>query len=364
MRRFPLPFRRSAPASPSPFNRDRDRRAVPGPVLAAAAVLGLAGLVRWARRGDSLRHEVALVTGGSRGLGFLIARRLLREGCRVVICGRDPETTDRAVARLARETGGDVAGWRCDVGDPDEVGLLIGRTMARFGRVDIVVNNAGIIQVGPLETMTAADFRGAMDVDYWGAVHTCLAVLPHMRGRRSGRIVNITSIAASVPVPHLLPYNAAKHAKLGFSDGLRMEVAADGITVTTVLPGLMRTGSPVHVEYRGQPEKEYAWFVLGDILPITAMSAERAAARVVRAIRRREPRVTISWQAKLLRMVHDLAPGTTVRALTVAGRLLPGTNGGRRRPWGWDAAHGTALRGTLPAPAEWMLARAGSRTNQ
>jgi NAD(P)-dependent dehydrogenase (short-subunit alcohol dehydrogenase family) len=350
-----------------------DRRAIASPVTrfdtgpamvavgAVAAGALLAGALWKMRKGDSIAGEVAIVTGGSRGLGYLLARRLLLEGCRVVICGRDEATLDRALGRLRRETGGDVDGWPCDVGDAEAVESLIGRTLARFGRVDIVINNAGIIQVGPLQTMSAEDFRSAMDTDYWGAVHTTLALLPHMRARGAGRIVNITSIAAEVAVPHLLPYNAAKHAKLGWSEGLAAEVAGDGISVTTVIPGLMRTGSPVHVEFRGQPEKEYVWFTLGDLLPLTAMSAERAASRIVRAIRRREARVILTWQARALRLVHAFAPTATTRGMSLVNRMLPGPNG---KPGPADTARGTALRGILPAVAEDALDRAGWRTNQ
>jgi NAD(P)-dependent dehydrogenase (short-subunit alcohol dehydrogenase family) len=344
--------------APSSNQLSMGRTATALAIMGAAAVTG----ALWRRRrGDPVAGHVALVTGGSRGLGYLIARQLLREGCRVVICGRDQDTVERAVGRLGSETGGEIAGWPCDVGDPAAVDVLVGRTLARFGRVDIVVNNAGVIQVGPLQTMRLEHFRATMDADYWGAVHTTLAVLPHMRGRGSGRIVNITSIAAEVAIPHLLPYNAAKHAKLGWSEGLGAEVAADGISVTTVIPGLMRTGSPVHVEFRGQPEKEYVWFTLGDLLPITAMSAERAARRIVRATRRRETRLTLTWQARALRLIHDLAPVTTAHGLRLATRLLPGTNGHAQAP---DAAHGTALRGILPNIAENALDRAAWRTNQ
>lgn len=344
-----------------------DRPGMLGTAALGAAALGAAAaVVGWRRRaGDSLRDEVALVTGGSRGLGYLLARQLLEEGCRVVICGRDAATLERAVERLKRDPDGDgareIVGWPCDVGDADAVQRLVDRTMSRFGRIDIVVNNAGLVQVGPIETLRLDDFRQTMDADFWGAVHTTLAVLPHMRSRGRGRIVNITSIAAHVAVPHLVPYDAAKQAKRGFSEGLRAEVGRDGISVTTVVPGLMRTGSPVHAEFRGQPEKEYAWFATSDILPITAMCAERAARRIVRATRRREAYVTLTWQAKLLRVVHDLAPATTGRVLGVVNAVLPRANG---RPGEYDAAHGTALRGTLPAPAEWAMDRAGQRSNQ
>jgi NAD(P)-dependent dehydrogenase (short-subunit alcohol dehydrogenase family) len=347
------------------------RERVPTPMTLGIAAFGAAAAATawWRRPGDSLEGEVALVTGGSRGLGYLLARRLLFEGCDVVICGRDAETLRRAVGRLQRESdvrappsgkAPEVVGWPCDVRDGEAVGRLVDRIMSRFGRIDLVINNAGVIQVGPLQTMSLEDFRNTMDTDYWGAVYTTLAVLPHMRSEGAGRIVNITSIASDVAVPHLLPYVGAKYAKLGFSDGLRAEVAADGIVVTTVVPGLMRTGSPVHVDFHGQPEKEYAWFTLGSILPVSAMSAERAAARIIRAIRRREARVTLSWQAKTLRMMSAVAPATMTRGFGVINRLLPDDNGAGRP----DAVPGTALRGTLPSPVEWALDRAAADTNQ
>jgi NAD(P)-dependent dehydrogenase (short-subunit alcohol dehydrogenase family) len=361
-------------------------RGAPASLAAGGAALGAAAILAWRRRrGEPLTGEVALVTGGSRGLGYLLARRLLREGCTVVICGRDGVTLERAVERLRFEEGATIAmlespgatagetadmvgpgavlaARRCDVGDEEAVRELVEAIVARFGRLDIVVNNAGIIQVGPVEAMALEDFHSTMDADYWGAVHTTLAVLPGMRSCGHGRLVNITSIASDVAVPRLLPYVAAKHAKLGFSDALRAELAAEGVTVTTVIPGLMRTGSPVHADFRGRPEREYAWFVLGDILPFTAMSAERAAARIVRAIRRKEARVTLSWQARTLRLLHGLAPCATGRGLRAANRLLSAAvDGDRARP---DAAPGTALRGTLPAPVEWALDHAAWRANQ
>ena len=106
-----------------------------------------------------------------------------------------------------------------------------------------MVNNAGMIQVGPLATTTKEDFVTALDVMFWGTLYPTLAVLPQMRARGRGHIVNITSIGDLVSVPHLLPYTCAKFAAVGLSEGLRAELGPVGIRVTTVVPGLMRTGS-------------------------------------------------------------------------------------------------------------------------
>ena len=283
--------------------------------LAAAALVTR----RLLRRKAALRDEVAFITGGSRGLGLLLAQELARRGCRVALCARDEEELARAADTIQSE----VLAIPCDVSDRAQVEQAIRAATERFGGIDILVNNAGIIQVGPLESMTQEDFERALSINFWGALYTTLAVLPQMRERHHGRIVNITSIGGKVAVPHLLPYDCAKFALVGLSEGLRAELLVDGIFVTTVVPGLMRTGSPVHAIFKGEHEREFAWFSAGDLLALTSMSAERAARSIVDASARGDAEVTLSWQAKLLRAAHALAPGLTADVLGVVNRMLP-----------------------------------------
>ncbi|HUR94298.1 MAG TPA: SDR family oxidoreductase [Gemmatimonadales bacterium] len=300
----------------------------PKHVWAAAATASFLGwrAIRRHRRDIELTDRVALITGGTRGLGLYLARELARQGCKLVICARDEE--ELACARQDLEPrGARLLAVRCDVGVPEDVQSLVAQANARFGQIDILINNAGIIQVGPLATMTVDDFAQAMATNFWGGVHTTLAVLPQMRARKSGRIVNITSIGGQVPVPHLLPYDCAKFAAQGFSEGLHAELAADGIVVTTVVPGLMRTGGPRHAFYKGARTEEHAWFAAADSMPITSMSAVSAARRIVLACRRGESQLTLTWQAKLLRLVHALLPGMTTELLGQVSRLLPGSSG-------------------------------------
>src|SRR5581483_5724484 len=152
--------------------------------------------------------------------------------------------------------------------------------------VDILVNNASIIQVAPVEALGPREFQHAMAVNFWGVVHPTLAGLPRMRARRRGRIVTITSIGGKVSVPHLLPYGAAKFAAVGFSEGLRAELARDGISVTTIVPGLMRTGSILNAVFKGPHRAEFAAFSVLGSLPLVSMDAERAARQIVAATRR------------------------------------------------------------------------------
>jgi NAD(P)-dependent dehydrogenase (short-subunit alcohol dehydrogenase family) len=310
---------------------------------ALVAGIGIAAVGRSAfRRMTSydLTGKVVLITGASRGLGFVLAQEFAKEGARVVICARDIDELRRAKQELESQ-GAEVLALRCDVGNKDEVEAMIAEVQHRFGRIDVLVNNAGVIQVGPLEEQRTEDFAEAMDVMYWGAVHPTLAVLPDMRRRRSGRIVNITSIGGRMSVPHLLPYSGAKFAVVGFSEGLRAEVAKDGIKVTTIVPGLMRTGSYLNAYFKGQNKKEFSWFAMGSALPLISIEARRAARKIVDAVKHGETDLVLTPQAKLAALIHGIAPGITADVLSIVNRILPGAGGiGEERRRGKESETG------------------------
>jgi NAD(P)-dependent dehydrogenase (short-subunit alcohol dehydrogenase family) len=296
---------------------------------ALVAGIGIAGVGRTALRrltSYDLKGKIVLITGGSRGLGFVLAQEFAKEGARVVICARDIEELRTAKQELESE-GAEVLALRCDVGNKDEAEGMIAEAQRRFGRIDVLVNNAGVIQVGPLEEQRTEDFAEAMDVMYWGAVHPTLAVLPGMRRRRSGRIVNITSIGGRMSVPHLLPYSGAKFAAVGFSEGLRAEVAKDGIKVTTIVPGLMRTGSHLNAYFKGQNKKEFGWFAMGAALPLISIEARRAARKIVDAVKHGTTDLVLTPQAKLAALIHGIAPGLTADVLSVINRIMPDGGG-------------------------------------
>lgn len=287
-----------------------------------AAVVGRAA---WNRlRMADIRGQVALITGGSRGLGFAIAHELAALGCKLVICARSNDELQRARTELTR-AGADVLTIECDVGRQEQVESMVQNAIAHFGRLDILINNAGIIAVGPLESQTLDDFREAMDVMFWSNVYTTMAALPHMLERRGGRIVNVTSIGGKISVPHLVPYGCAKFAAVGFSEGITAELAKDNIKVTTVVPGLIRTGSYVNAFFKGDNRAEYSWFSLGATSPVTAIGARRAARSIVNAMRRGQAEIILSVPAKLAVWIHGLLPGTSITLAGVSNRLMPGT---------------------------------------
>ena len=306
----------------------------------------------------SFRDRVVLITGGSRGLGLLIARELAGEGARLAICARDEAELQRARAELSRHT--EVIGIPCDVGDRRQVEAFVQAAQNHFGQVDVLINNAGTINVGPMEVMTVEDYEQAMRVHFWGPLYAVLAVLPEMRRRGEGRIVNVASIGGKVSVPHLLPYSASKFALVGLSEGLRAELRKDGIIVTTVCPGLMRTGSPRNADFKGRHEAEYAWFKISDSLPLTSINARRAARQVIEAARHGEAEAVLTIQAKAAALFHGIFPGLTADLLGLVNQLLPDAGGiGAAREKGRES-ESTLSRSWLTA----LTDRAAEENNQ
>lgn len=225
------------------------------------------------------------------------ARDLAGHGCRLVLCARDGAALERAADGL-RADGAEVVAACCDITDPRAPQRLIGAALESYGRLDIVVNNAGVIVVGPVSDAAFGDFESAMATMAMAPARLALAALPRLRDR-GGRIVNVTSVGGKVSVPHLLPYCMAKFAAVAFSEGLRAELGGGPVTVTTAVPGLMRTGSHLQAD------------------------ADRAARRIVSAMRRRQPEVILTPAAQLGARGAALFPGLTARVLHLAAAALP-----------------------------------------
>jgi len=322
-------------------------------ISAAAAGAGVVAYILTRPKAD-LRGQTVLITGGSRGLGLALAREFAGEGCRLMLCARDTTELNRAAANLAAE-GAEVRTAACDVADRTGVAQLVAETIAHYGRLDILVNNAGVIQVGPVSAMTLEDFEDAMDTMFWGMVHTTMAALPHLG--QGSRIVNITSIGGKVAVPHLLPYSCAKFAAVAFSEGMRAELRERDIQVTTIAPGLMRTGSHMNAQFKGDAGREAALFSLAASLPLVSMDAGRAARQIVTAVRRGRAERTLTPQASLAARFHGMFPGATAEILGLVNRLLPHSSDRATSTRGRDT---TALRNPLIS-ALTVLGRTAAR---
>ena len=307
----------------------------------------------------TLRDKVAMISGGSRGLGLVLARHICKQGGKVALLARDPEELARAKADLTAR-GGKVLAVECDLLDGEQIQAAVRRVIDHFDKIDILINNAGIIEVGPLDHMTREDYDRAMRLHFWAPYELISQIVPEMRIWGGGRIVNITSIGGKVAVPHFAPYSASKFALTGFSDAVRTELARDNIQVTTVAPGLMRTGSHINAKFKGNHGAEFAWFSASAGAPLISMNADRAARKILAACRRGQPSLTLTFAARGAILGNALFPNLTGYMMKFVNRFLPEASG--------ETGNQSRAGGHLPRRApEWltrMADQAVARNNE
>ena len=330
-------------------------------VLPAVAVLLLIwAIVRFIRTACyPLRDKVVVITGGSRGLGLVLARHVCARGGNVALIARDPEELARAKADLAPH-GSVVLTIECDLLDGEQIRFAVRRIIDRFSKIDILINNAGIIEVGPLEHLRPEDFDRAMRLHFWAPLELISQIVPEMRIWGGGRIVNISSIGGKIAVPHMASYSASKFALTGLSDAVRAELARDNIHVTTVAPGMMRTGSHVNAKFKGKHDKEFAWFAASAGAPLLSMNANRAARKILAACRRGQPSLILTFAARAAILGNALFPNLTGYAMKFANRLLPGAGGEE----GSKSRAGSQLRRLTPERLTKLADRATEENNE
>ena len=252
----------------------------------------------------TLRGGVVVITGASSGIGAATAVACGREGMRVALGARRTDRLER-VAEEVRTAGGEARVVATDVREEAAVRALVDGTVSAWGRLDVLVNNAGIGMLAPVARTSAAEFEAIMRVNFLGAVHGVLAALPHMQRQRGGHIVNVASVVGKRASPFRAAYVASKFALVGFSEALRMELRGEGIHVTTVCP--IGTATEFH------EAEENRLGVSGRGGPI--QSAEHVARGIVRALRRPRAEVHPYLPARLLFLMNDLAPGLVDRLM-------------------------------------------------
>lgn len=318
---------------------------------------GAIGYSSWAR------GKVVVITGGSRGLGLALAEEFGRRGAQLVLAARNETDLSNARRQLLDQGAirniDDVLIVAVDLRKEEDAARLIDEATRRFGRVDVLINNAGIITVGPVENQPLEHFREVMDSNFYTGLHCTLAVLPQMLRRRSGSIANIASIGGRIAVPHLLPYTASKFAAVGFSEGLGMELESKGIRVTTVCPGLMRTGSHRNALFSGDASREYRWFSLAANTPGASISAHSAARKIANGIAAGCAEISITPQAFLAARFGNVSPELKRMAMAGMHMAMPDPVEGET-----GIHKGEEVRGNELFPARVIGSSAARRYNQ
>jgi len=315
------------------------------------------------RRSRWAHGKVVIITGASRGLGLALAEEFGKRGARLVLAARDAGELLRARRQLlncgAIRNEEDVLIVPSDLRKAEEAEGLVDEATRQFGRVDVLINNAGVITVGPIENQKVEHFRDVMDSNFFTGLHCTLSVLPQMIERGTGTIANVTSIGGKIAVPHLLPYTASKFASVGFSEGLGMELRSKGIQVTTICPGLMRTGSHQNALFTGDASREYRWFSLAANLPGLSIAASRAARQIADGIATGKAEIAITPQAFVAARLGNLSPEATRLAMRAMNVLLPSAQPGE------SVTHrGADIREHEWLPAKTIGSSAARRYNQ
>ena len=213
-----------------------------------------------------LSGKVAIVTGGTKGIGRAIAETLVRSGVHTSVCGRDERELHTAVSALNQLGDARATGTVCDVRNYDDVTALFDHTIKTFDGIDILVNNAGIGIFTTVEDMSPEDFRAVLETNVFGVFYCCHQAIPLMRRRGGGYIINISSLAGANPHPQMAAYNASKFGLNGFSEALMQEVRHDGIKVSYVMPGSVNT------EFGGDsPDPSKSWQLQPEDIARTVM---------------------------------------------------------------------------------------------
>ncbi len=326
------------------------------------AAVATSAVLQARRRRSAFRGKVVLVTGGSRGLGLEIARQFGLAGAHIAIAARDPEEMQRALAFLHTQgaisngtTAHTVTG---DISKPEDAARIVAETVTRYGRLDVLVNVPAVMTVGPFEDQPLSVFHEAMNINFYGALHMIQAALPHLRQQPASNIVTIASLGGKIGVPHMLPYVASKFALVGLCEGLHAELRHHGVRVTTVNPGILRTGSHVQARFVGNAEAEYRWFFSG-MSPGISKSARGAARDIFNAAADGKAEIDITPQAWLAARLVGIAPGlSSIVASWLNDYLLPAPNGDQTVRLGRD------LKQPTLAPARAWSERLQSLGNQ
>ena len=312
--------------------KPKDRRIIfIGSVILGGTLL-ISSLIKRSRKFE-FKGKKVLITGGSRGLGLNLAKKLATQGAEIAIVARNHDVLENAKSDIEKHSKLPVHIYSCDLKDRNQVIAMSDYFVNKFGSVDVLINNAGIMQVGPENSTTIDDFDDAMNTHFWAPLLLTRAVIPGMKEKKSGRIINISSIGGKISVPHMIPYSASKFALTGLSEGFHAELKKDNIYVTTVCPGLMRTGSYRNAMVKGNNKNEFAVFSILANSPVTSISVDCAANKIINSSKYGCAEVSLSLQSRIATMLHGVSPSITSFLMSLINTILPSSNTGDKKSY-------------------------------
>lgn len=275
----------------------------------------------------SYQGKTVGITGGSRGLGLALAKNFLLDGASVHLIARDSAELEKA-REILQQFGPaeNIHLVPCDITIRAELTNAVTKIYRTSACIDLWINDAGAILVGPFDSMTMEDFDAQMRLHLYANIQATQELLPIFRRQKQGQIVNICSLGGRVAIPHMLPYDTSKFALAGFSQGITAELAQDNISVTTVFPATLRTGSPLQALFKGDMQKEFAWFANADVMPGLSMDADEAAKAILEAAREQRTELILPALGRLRLLAEVLLPELMAVSMSALNQILPQKN--------------------------------------
>lgn len=266
--------------------------------------------------------KVAIVTGGSEGIGEAIAARFAKENYHVVIAARDAAKLTKVASQLKSQFATPVVPMPTDVREPKQVQDLVAQTIADFGQLDVLVNNAGLYSTGPTEEFTLEEWHRVIDTNLWGYIHTTHAVLPYLVSQQAGSILNICSIAGKVPMPYSTLYTTSKFAIAGMSQALSAELSNKGIQVCAIYPNIIQTDFPNKAVLQGKDlaDKKSRYQQLEKTLSMPFIEKTEDVADAVWQALEHNEREHVLGSAKLINGMHGMLPRMTEKIMQTVFR--------------------------------------------
>lgn len=321
----------------------------------------LVGILLLRKKRLQFKGKSIVITGGSRGLGLALAQCLLEEGASVTLLARDPEELRKARNKLYMFTK-QIFDVTCDITHQQQLEFALAEARAKFGKIDILINNAGSLTAGPLNSLTDNDFQNQMNVHYFSAINAIRAIRPYFHQQGGGIVVNISSIGGLLPLPYLSAHCGSKFALGGASESLAIELRKEGIQLTTIYPGFMRTGSTKNAQFKNQNNSLQKWVRALDNLPVLSISPRHAAKKILSAVALGKSHLVLTAPAKLGVWFHMLFPETYSWTIAAVDNMILQEK--KNRPLSQLIGDPSKHRRLWFSPVQWAQERAEEENNQ
>jgi len=293
-----------------------------------AGIGGLAGYFAFKRKKRQFTYQgkVVLVTGGARGLGYIMARQLVEEGAKVIICARDADQLDKAYV-LLRNHGEVTYPYVCDITEKENIVQLAYFIKKRFGRLDVLINNTGTITINPIEQLPLNNYKKFIESHLWGPMQLVRVLIPLLSKSREAKIVNIFSVGGKISLAKSQPYDVNEIVHAVFYDNISRVITGKNIKLTAIYPEFKDQDLPVNLKLKGHSEQELAWSKFNESRPLISLYAENVGKQILKTAQIGKKTLTLPFPRELARIVNNINTELNLTLCQLVDHLVPHDSG-------------------------------------